>query len=112
MVQDRKPLLYLTGPIVCGSIVLVVLEVGGLGGQSGAEAVLLVDAEEDRSSFQHQILQPVGHRGLQVLLVHQTDDQHGFCQADHQEGHAHHKVHTYKHKQGETKCLMMITRQQ
>lgn len=84
--------LYLTSPIV----VLVVLQVGSLGGQSGAEAMLLVDAEEDRSSFQHQVLHPVGHRGLQVLLVDQTHNQHGFCQADYQEGHANHEVHTYR----------------
>ena len=87
-----NPLMYLTSAVV----VVLVVQVGGLGGQSGAEAVFLVDAEEDRSSFQHQVLHPVGHRGLQVLLVHQTNNQHGLCQADHQEGHANHKVYTCK----------------
>lgn len=85
--------LYLTSPIVA---VLVVLQVGGLGGQSGAEPVLLVNAEEDRRSFQYQVLYPVGYGGLQVLLVDQTDNQHGLCQTDHQEGHANHEVHTWR----------------
>lgn len=89
--------MYLTSAV---AVVLVVVQVGGLGGQSGAEAVLLVDAEEDRSSFQHHILHPVGHRGLQVLLVHETHNQHSLCQADHQEGHANHKVYTCKNGNG------------
>lgn len=58
--------------------------------------MFLVDAEEDWSSFKNQILYPGGHRGLQVLLVDQTNNQHSFCQADHQQGHANHEVHTYR----------------
>lgn len=69
------------------------LQVGGLGGQAGAEAVLLVNAEEDWGPLQHHIPHPRRHWGLQVLLVHQTHDQYGFRQANHQEGHANDKVH-------------------
>lgn len=81
----------LTSPVV---VVLVLLQIGALGGQRGAQAVLLVDAEEDRSSFQHQVLHPLRHGGLQVLLVDQTHNEDGFGQADHQQGHADHEVHT------------------
>lgn len=86
--------LFLSAPTCPIVVFLVVLHVRGLRGQSGAQAVLFVDAEKHWSSFQHQVLQPVGHGGLQVLLVDQTHNQHRFCQADYQEGHADHEVHT------------------
>ncbi|TNN79190.1 hypothetical protein EYF80_010638 [Liparis tanakae] len=69
-------------------------QVGALGGHCGAQTVLLVDTKESRSSFQHQVLHPVRHRGLKVLLVDQTHNQDGFCQADHQQGHANHESFT------------------
>lgn len=64
--------------------------------KSGAETVLFVDAEQYRSSLQHQVLYPVRHRGLQILLMDQTYDQHSFCETDHQESHADNEVNTYR----------------
>lgn len=63
-------------------------------GQHEAQAVLVADAQEDCDPLQHQVFEPLGHVGLQVLLIHQTDYQHCLCQADHQQSHAHYKVYT------------------
>lgn len=69
-----------TSPV---GVVLVVLQVGGLGRQAGAEAVLLVNAEEDWGPLQHHVLHPCRHWCLKVLLVHQTHNKHGLRQANH-----------------------------
>lgn len=83
--------------VLTGSIaaVLVAVQIGPLGGQSWAQAVFPVDAEENRRSLQDHVLHPVWNRRLQVLLVHQANYQHRLRQADHQQGHAHHKVHAW-----------------
>lgn len=57
---------FTCSPII---VFLVVLQLRGLRRQPGTETVLFVDAKEDRSSFQDQVLDPGRHRRLQVLLV-------------------------------------------
>lgn len=84
--------MVLTGPVAA---VLVALQVGALRRQPGAQTVLPVDAEEDRGPLQDHVFHPLWDGGLQVLLVHQADNQHRLRQADHQQGHAHHEVHTW-----------------
>ena len=81
----------------CSTCVYVILCVGrqwGGGQQAGAELVFVSDAEQRGGPLQHQVPQPVGHARLQVLLVDQPHDQHRLRQADHQERHTHHKIHT------------------
>lgn len=83
--------------VLTGSVaaVLVAVQIGPLGGQSWAQAVFPVDAEENGRSLQDHVLDPVWNRRLQVLLVHQANYQHRLRQADHQQGHAHHEVHAW-----------------
>lgn len=58
----------------CADVVLFVVGQVGTPGQHGAQAVLVADAEEYSGPLQHQVFDPLGHMGLQVLLVNQPHD--------------------------------------